>query len=86
MGVFQSGQMGQTVNLLSTTSVVRIHLRPPLKVILALNLIFDILKDKRYIQIIWKLKYFHYYAPVAQLVEQLTLNQRVQGSSPCRRT
>ena len=27
-GVFQSGQMGQTVNLLSTTSVVRIHLRP----------------------------------------------------------
>ena len=28
LGVFQSGQMGQTVNLLSTTSVVRIHLRP----------------------------------------------------------
>src|SRR5438093_8830969 len=25
-------------------------------------------------------------APVAQLVEQLTLNQRVQGSSPCRGT
>ena len=28
-GEFQSGQMGQTVNLLSTTSVVRIHLPPP---------------------------------------------------------
>ena len=25
LGSFQSGQMGQTVNLLSTTSVVRIH-------------------------------------------------------------
>ena len=25
-------------------------------------------------------------APVAQLVEHLTLNQRVQGSNPCRRT
>lgn len=25
-------------------------------------------------------------ALVAQLVEHLTLNQRVQGSSPCRRT
>ena len=29
MGGFQSGQMGQTVNLLSLTSVVRIHLPPP---------------------------------------------------------
>ena len=28
MGVFQSGQMGQTVNLLSSTSVVRIHPHP----------------------------------------------------------
>ena len=27
-----------------------------------------------------------FYAPVAQLAEQLTLNQRVQGSSPCGRT
>ena len=27
-GGYQSGQMGQTVNLLSSTSVVRIHLRP----------------------------------------------------------
>ena len=26
------------------------------------------------------------YAPIAQLVEQLTLNQRVRGSSPCWRT
>ena len=29
MEEFQSGQMGQTVNLLSLTSVVRIHLPPP---------------------------------------------------------
>ena len=29
LGEFQSGQMGQTVNLLSLTSVVRIHLPPP---------------------------------------------------------
>lgn len=29
MGDFQSGQMGQTVNLLSMTSVVRIHHLPP---------------------------------------------------------
>ena len=29
MGEFQSGQMGQTVNLLSLTSVVRIHPLPP---------------------------------------------------------
>ncbi len=29
MGEFPSGQRGQTVNLLSTTSVVRIHLLPP---------------------------------------------------------
>ena len=31
MGEFPSGQRGQTVNLLSTTSVVRIHLPPPTK-------------------------------------------------------
>ena len=29
MGEFPSGQRGQTVNLLSVTSVVRIHPRPP---------------------------------------------------------
>ena len=29
MGEFPSGQRGQTVNLLSTTSVVRIHSLPP---------------------------------------------------------
>ena len=29
MGEFPSGQRGQTVNLLSVTSVVRIHLLPP---------------------------------------------------------
>ena len=32
MGEFQSGQMGQTVNLLSLTSVVRIHPLPPFEV------------------------------------------------------
>ena len=31
MGEFPSGQRGQTVNLLSLTSVVRIHLPPPSK-------------------------------------------------------
>ena len=31
MGEFPSGQRGQTVNLLSLTSVVRIHLLPPTK-------------------------------------------------------
>ena len=31
MGEFPSGQRGQTVNLLSMTSVVRIHLPPPVK-------------------------------------------------------
>ena len=31
MGAFPSGQRGQTVNLLSTTSVVRIHPPPPLR-------------------------------------------------------
>ena len=31
MGEFQSGQMGQTVNLLSLTSGVRIHLPPPIE-------------------------------------------------------
>ena len=30
MGEFPSGQRGQTVNLLSMTSVVRIHLPPPI--------------------------------------------------------
>ena len=31
MGVFPSGQWGQTVNLLAMPSVVRIHLPPPTK-------------------------------------------------------
>ena len=31
MGEFQSGQMGQTVNLLAMPSVVQIHLPPPIK-------------------------------------------------------
>ena len=31
MGEFQSGQMGQTVNLLAMPSVLRIHLPPPNK-------------------------------------------------------
>ena len=33
MGEFPSGQRGQTVNLLSVTSVVRIHLPPPRKTV-----------------------------------------------------
>ena len=39
MGEFPSGQRGQTVNLLSSTSVVRIHLLPPVLKI-ALNTAF----------------------------------------------
>ena len=31
-------------------------------------------------------RYAHNRAPLAQVVEQLTLNQRVRGSSPWRRT
>ena len=34
MGEFPSGQRGQTVNLLSLTSVVRIHLLPPKSVLI----------------------------------------------------
>ena len=33
MGAFPSGQRGQTVNLLSVTSVVRIHPLPPEKTV-----------------------------------------------------
>ena len=33
MGEFPSGQRGQTVNLLSLTSVVRIHLLPPVRTV-----------------------------------------------------
>ncbi len=40
MGEFPSGQRGQTVNLLSVTSVVRIHLPPPEKG-LALQVLFQ---------------------------------------------
>ena len=36
MGEFPSGQRGQTVNLLSLTSLVRIQLPPPLKIDLVL--------------------------------------------------
>ena len=41
MGEFQSGQMGQTVNLLSLTSVVRIHLPPPIERRQSLRSIFS---------------------------------------------
>ena len=42
MGEFPSGQRGQTVNLLSMTSVVRIHLPPPLKALVRMNQSFFI--------------------------------------------
>ena len=37
MGDFPSGQRGQTVNLLSLTSVVRIHLPPPKKTVILIQ-------------------------------------------------
>ncbi len=44
MGDFQSGQMGQTVNLLSMTSVVRIHHLPPNLMILFFGISFYFLR------------------------------------------
>ena len=41
MGVFPSGQRGQTVNLLSSTSVVRIHPLPPEKDLVARQGLFS---------------------------------------------
>ena len=40
MGEFPSGQRGQTVNLLSLTSVVRIHLLPPKSVLIEDGFLF----------------------------------------------
>ena len=40
MGAFPSGQRGQTVNLLSLTSVVRIHPLPPTKKVLRKKYLF----------------------------------------------
>ena len=47
MGEFQSGQMGQTVNLLSLTSVVRIHLPPPIERRQSLRSIFFYVRSIR---------------------------------------
>ena len=45
MGAFPSGQRGQTVNLLSTTSVVRIHPLPPNEIHRQVCLIFLFLQS-----------------------------------------
>ena len=45
MGEFPSGQRGQTVNLLSVTSVVRIHPRPPKILDAIVSGIFSYLKQ-----------------------------------------
>ena len=47
MGEFPSGQRGQTVNLLSVTSVVRIHLPPPRKSLRLMAWRFFFLKGGR---------------------------------------
>ena len=46
MGDFPSGQRGQTVNLLSLTSVVRIHHPPPTKKDQALRLVFFVASER----------------------------------------
>ena len=47
MGEFPSGQRGQTVNLLSVTSVVRIHLLPPEKSIDFVGALFSYIRPRR---------------------------------------
>ena len=49
MGEFPSGQRGQTVNLLSVTSVVRIHLLPPEKSIDFVGALFSYIRFQRVI-------------------------------------
>ena len=95
MDGFPSGQRGQTVNLLSLTSVVRIHPHP-----------FEAFKVSLLFSAEWGLSSagrasalqaeghrfepcrshltnsFISYADVAQLAEQLICNQQVIGSSP----
>ena len=69
---FPSGQRGQTVNLLSVTSVVRIHPHP-----LQTSMTYILPRGGA----VWKLSP-RYYAQIAQLVEQRTENPRVAGSIP----
>ena len=49
MGEFPSGQRGQTVNLLSSTSMVRIHLLPPKNRLAFASLFFYPLRKQWYI-------------------------------------
>ena len=87
MDGFPSGQRGQTVNLLSLTSVVRIHLHP----LRHLSLIYirglssagraSALQAEGHRFEPYR-SHFTQYADVAQLAEQLICNQQVIGSSP----
>ena len=85
MGEFPSGQRGQAVNLLSLTSVVRIHLPPPhprtcIAVVILMGK--QILSDSAG----WIPAPRIPYGLIAQPVEQGTENPRVAGSTPAQST
>ncbi len=87
MGDFPSGQRGQTVNLLATPSVVRIHHRPLYADVaqLAEQLICN--QQVKTVNLlatpsVVRIHHRPLYADVAQLAEQLICNQQVIGSSP----
>ncbi len=86
MGEFPSGQRGQTVNLLASLSVVRIHF-PPLE-----NNLFSLVIDAGWSssearrahnpKVVGSNPTPATHAQIAQLVEQRTENPRVAGSIP----
>ena len=89
MGEFQSGQMGQTVNLLLVASVVRIHPLPPQTprhFVPRLNLKLKMENGKLSV-FHSQFSTFHFQfsifpGGIAQLGECLTGSQEVTGSSP----
>ena len=86
MGEFPSGQRGQTVNLLASLSVVRIHF-PPLE-----NNLFSLVINAGWSssearrahnpKVVGSNPTPATHAQIAQLVEQRTENPRVTGSIP----
>ena len=82
MDGFPSGQRGQTVNLLSTTSVVRIHPHPFEGVLAQLGEHLPYKQGVTGSSPVGPIFYRSGFADVAQLAEQLICNQQVIGSSP----
>ena len=87
MDGFPSGQRGQTVNLLSVTSVVRIHPHPFnnsfSELFIILSAVIGALDAAGWSSLEARFKsYSRYFAQIAQLVEQRTENPRVTGSIP----